>query len=114
MGAVTPVGIGVGTYWKNITEGVSGIDTIKTFNPSELAVQIAGEVKNFNPADYLAKDLIRKTDPFMQYAYVAAEEAIKQSNIEIQPEKTGIIMGTAMSGIATTAFTQDALSGASH
>lgn len=114
MGAVTPVGIGVDTYWKNITSGVSGIDTIKSFDTSDLAVQIAGEIKNFVPSDYLPKDLIRKTDPFMQYAYIAAEEAIKQSNIDIVPERTGITMGTAMSGIATTAFTQDALSGASH
>lgn len=114
MGAVTPVGVGVDVYWKNITSGVSGIDTIKTFDPSELAVQIAGEVKNFNPSDYLPKDLIRKTDPFMQYAYIAAEEALKQSSLEINPQRTGIVMGTAMSGIATIAFTQDALSGASH
>ena len=114
MGAVTPVGIGVDEYWRNITAGVSGIDTIKSFDPSELAVQIAGEIKDFNPADYLEKDLIRKTDPFMQYAYIAAVEAIKQSGIEIEPERTGIVMGTAMSGVATTAFTQDALSGASH
>lgn len=114
MGAVTPVGIGVDNYWKNITAGVSGIDTIKTFDPSELAVQIAGEIKDFNPSDYMQKDLIRKTDPFMQYAYIAAEEAIKQSGIEIEPTRTGIVMGTAMSGIATIAFTQDALSGASH
>lgn len=71
MGAVTPVGIGVENYWNNITAGASGIDTIKTFDPSELAVQIAGEVKDFNPSDYLPKDLIRKTDPFMQYAYIA-------------------------------------------
>ena len=101
MGAVTPVGIGVENYWNNITAGASGIDTIKTFDPSELAVQIAGEVKNFNPSDYLPKDLIRKTDPFMQYAYIAAEEAMKQSGIEIEPERTGIVMGTAMAGIAT-------------
>lgn len=114
MGAVTPVGIGVDTYWNNITSGVSGIDTIKSFDASDLAVQIAGEIKNFVPSDYLPKDLIRKTDPFMQYAYISAEEAIKQSNIEIVPQRTGITMGTAMSGIATTAFTQDALSGASH
>ncbi len=114
MGAVTPVGIGVDSYWKNITSGVSGIDTIKTFDPSDLAVQIAGEIKNFNPSDYLEKDLIRKTDPFMQYAYIAAQEAINQSKIEIEPLRTGIVMGTAMSGIATIAFTQDALSGASH
>lgn len=114
MGAVTPVGIGVDAFWKNITAGVSGIDTIKTFDPSELAVQIAGEIKDFVPSDYLQKDLVRKTDPFMQYAYIAAEEAIKQSSLKIEPERTGITMGTAMSGVATTAFTQDALSGASH
>ena len=114
MGAVTPIGIGVDNYWENITAGVSGIDTIKSFDASELAVQIAGEVKNFNPSDYMPKDLIRKTDPFMQYAYIAAEEALKQSNLEIEPERTGIVMGTAMNGIATIAFTQDALSGAAH
>ena len=114
MGAVTPVGIGVDNYWNNLIAGVSGIDTIKTFDSSELAVQIAGEIKDFNPSDYLEKDLIRKTDPFMQYAYIAAEEALKQSGLEVEPERTGIIMGTAMSGVATTAFTQEALSGASH
>ena len=114
MGAVTPIGIGVDNYWENITAGVSGIDTIKSFDASELAVQIAGEVKNFNPSDYMPKDLIRKTDPFMQYAYIAAEEALKQSNLEIEPERTGIVMGTAMNGNATIAFTQDALSGAAQ
>ncbi len=114
MGAVTPLGIGVDTFWKNLTEGKSGIDTIKSFDPSELAVQIAGEVKDFNPSEYMPKDLIRKTDPFMQYAYTAAKEAINQSGITIEPERTGIVMGTAMSGISSIAFTQDALSGASH
>lgn len=114
MGAVTPVGIGVDNYWENLTAGKSGIDTIKSFDASELAVQFAGEIKNFNPSDYLPKDLVRKTDPFMQYAYISAEEALKQSELTIEPERTGIIMGTAMAGVATTAFTQDALSGASH
>ncbi len=114
MGAVTPLGIGVETYWNNLIDGVSGIDTIKSFDPSELAVQFAGEIKNFNPADYLPKDLIRKTDAFMQYAYIAAVEALKQSGVEIEPKRTGIVMGTAMSGISTTAFTQDTLSSASH
>ncbi len=115
MGAITPVGNNVNEYWNNITNGVSGIDIIKTFDPGELAVQVAGEIKNFNPSDYLPKDLIRKTDPFMQYAYIAAEEAMKQSNLEItDPQRTGIVMGTAMAGIATIAFTQEALSGASH
>ena len=114
MGAVTPVGIGVDAYWNNLIAGASGIDTIKTFDSSELAVQIAGEIKDFTPSDYLEKDFIRKNEPFMQYAYIAAEEALQQRGLEIEPERTGIIMGTAMSGVATTAFTQEALSGASH
>lgn len=114
MGAVTPLGIGMDAYWENLTAGKSGIDRISSFDPSELAVQIAGEVKNFTASDYMPKDLIRKTDPFMQYAYIAAEEALNMSKIEIEPTRTGIVMGTAMNGIATIAFTQEALTGASH
>ncbi len=109
MGAVTPVGVGVEDYWANIIAGKSGIDTIKSFDASELPVRFAGEIKDFNAAERLSKDLARKTDPFMQYAYVAAEEAVKQSAIEIEPERTGIVMGTAMAGVTATAFTQDAL-----
>lgn len=114
MGAVTPVGIGVDNYWNSIIEGKCGIDRIQSFDVSELAVQIAGEIKDFNPSDYLPKDVVRKTDAFMQYAYIAAEEALAQSGLEIEPERTGIVMGTAMSGISTIAFTQEALTGASH
>ena len=109
MGAVTPIGIGVDNYWNSLIEGKCGIDKIKSFDASELPVQIAGEVKNFEPSDYLPKDVVRKTDAFMQYAYIAAEEALAQSGVEIVPERTGIIMGTAMSGLSTTAFTQEAL-----
>ena len=112
MGAVTPVGIGTDAYWNSIIAGKSGIDTIKSFDPSGLAVQFAGEIKDFNPADYLEKDLVRKTDPFMQYAYIAAREALTQSGIEIEPSRTGIVMGTAMAGVAATAFAQEALTGA--
>lgn len=114
MGAVTPIGIGVDEYWKNLLAGKSGIDRISSFDPSELAVQIAGEVKNLNPSDYIPKQILRQTDPFMQYAYIAAEEALKMSGIEIEPERTGIVMGTALNGIATTAYTQEALTGAAH
>ena len=114
MGAVTPVGIGVDNYWNSIIEGKCGIEKIRSFDTKELAVQIAGEIKDFNPADYLPKDVVRKTDAFMQYAYIAAEEALSQSKLEIEPERTGIVMGTAMSGISTIAFTQEALTGASH
>ncbi len=114
MGAVTPIGIGVDEYWNNLIAGKSGIETIKSFDASELAVQIAGEVKDFNPSDHLPKDVVRKTDAFMQYAYIAAEEALAKSGVEIVPERTGIVMGTAMSGISTIAFTQEALTLAEH
>ena len=114
MGAVTPIGIGIDNYWNNLIAGKSGIEKIKSFDVSELPVQIAGEVKDFNPSELLPKDVVRKTDAFMQYAYIAAEEALKQSEVEISPERTGIVIGTAMSGISTIAFTQEALTGASH
>ena len=112
MGAVTPIGIGVDEYWKNLIAGKSGIDRIKSFDPSELAVQLAGEIKNFDPTDYLEKDMVRKTDPFMQYAYIAAKEALTQSGLTIEPERTGIVMGTAMAGVSATAFTQEELTAA--
>lgn len=114
MGAVTPIGIGVENYWNNLIEGKTGIDTIKNFDASELPVQIAGEVTDFNPNDYLPKDVVRKTDAFMQYAYIAAEEALNRSGVEIEPQRTGIIMGTAMSGISTIAFTQEELDAAEN
>ena len=114
MGAVTPIGIGVDEYWKNLLDGKSGIDKITSFDPSELAVQFAGEIKNLNPSDYIPKQILRQTDPFMQYAYIAAEEALKMSEVEIDPTRTGIVMGTALNGIATTAYTQEALTGAAH
>ncbi len=113
MGAVTPVGIGVENFFNALIEGKCGIDKIKSFNADELPVQIAGEVKDFNPAEYLPKDVVRKTDAFMQYAYIAAEEALAQSGLEIEPDRTGIIMGTAMSGISTIAFTQEELTNGS-
>lgn len=112
MGAVTPLGIGVPQYWDALVAGTCGIRRIQQFDPAELAVQIAGEVPDFNPADHLPKHLIRETDAFMQYAYLAAEEAL--AGARLTPERTGIVMGTAMNGITTIAHTQQALSSASH
>lgn len=113
MGAVTPIGIGVDTYWSNLTAGKSGIDTIKSFDATELPVQFSAEVKGFEPSDYLPKNLIKNTDSYMQYAYVAAQEAIRQSGMKIEPERTGITMGTAMGGVSTIAYTQEELTLAS-
>ncbi len=114
MGAVTPLGIGVRRYWNNLAAGKSGISKITSFDASDLAADIAGEIKELNPSEHMPRELIRQTDAFMQYAYIAAKEAADDSRLKINPERTGIVMGTAMGGISTTARTQESLSAAAH
>ena len=73
-------------------------------------MQIAAELKDFDPAAYMPKTLARTMDPFMQFAFVAAEEALKNSELSIESEsdRIGIVMGTAMDGVTTVAQTQAA------
>lgn len=113
MGAVTPVGVGVEEYWTNLTGGVCGVGPITRFDPSALAVRIAAEVKEFHPERHMPKPLIGQTDAFTQYAYVAAAEALGGA-LPAEPERTGIVMGTALAGVATTANTQEVLTNAVH
>lgn len=113
MGAVTPIGCGVETYWNNLIDGMCGIGSITQFDAANLAVQIAAEVKDFDIAAHMPKKLIRETDAFTQYAYVAAREALGDT-LPARPERTGIVMGTAMAGVATTAATQEVLTNAVH
>ncbi len=113
MGAVTPIGTGTEEYWQQLIGGACGIGPITRFDASGLAVRIAGEVKDFRPEDSLPEKLIRQTDAFTQYAYAAAGEALGGS-LPAKPERMGIVMGTAMAGVATTASTQEALTKAVH
>lgn len=108
MGAVTPVGIGVSDYWNHLLAGQTGIGPITRFDAEGLPVRIAGEVKDFDPARYLPKKLVGQTDIFMQFAYAAAEEAIRESGIEgLKRSRIGIVLGTALGGISTAAGTQE-------
>lgn len=109
MGAVTPIGIGVADFWQNLIAGQCGVGPITRFDPTDLPVRIAAEVKMFDPAAYLPKSLMRDSDPFMQYAYIAAAEALGTGALPAAPERTGIVMGTSMSGISTIAATQEEL-----
>ena len=113
MGAVTPVGIGVEEYWKGLTGGCCGIDRISRMDTEDLAVRIAGEVRGFRPEDYLPGKLIHETDAFTQYAFAAAKEALG-GTLPAEGDRTGIVMGTAMSGIDTIASTQEILTNAVH
>lgn len=106
MGAVTPVGIGVTAYWEGLTSGVSGIAPITCIDASNSPVRFAGEVKGFDPDRYIPKAYVKNLAPFGQYAYAAAAEALEMSGLEVEPFRTGIVMGTAMDGISETAATQ--------
>lgn len=110
MGAVTPIGIGVSSYWNQLLSGKNGVSSIRRFNTEELPVKIAAEVKGFNPADYLPKKLIRQTDIFMQFALVAAQEALDNSGLKnVKSERIGIVVGTSLAGISTLTETQEQL-----
>lgn len=106
MGAVTPIGIGVSSYWKNLCAGTSGISFIERFNKEELPVKIAAEVKDFDPLAIMPKKLARTMDIFMQFAFATAAEALEQAKLRTDPDRIGIVLGTALAGITTATDTQ--------
>lgn len=114
MGAVTPIGIGVEEYWSNLVAGKCGVDKITKFDVSELPVKIAAEVKNFDAEQFMPKKLTREMDPYMQYGYAAAMQAIEQAGEAAEPERMGIVVGTALGGIAPITETQDGVSKGEH
>lgn len=104
LGVVTPIGTGVEKFWSNLIAGVSGIDTIKRFDPVEvgLTVHIAGEVKDFEPEKYFDKKDAQKVSEFIKFAVAASEEAIKDSGLlesKVDPYKVGVIIGTGIGGL---------------
>jgi len=109
MGAVTPVGIGVETYWRSLLQGKCGVEYISRFNTEHLPVKIAAEVWDFRAEDFLPRKLIKETDLFMQYALVAAREALQDGSPTGDPERMGVVMGTAIGGVTTIAESQEKL-----
>jgi len=104
LGLVIPIGIGVETAWKNVCEGRSGIGPLTRFDPNGHETKIAGEVKGFNPENYIGKKEIKKMDLFIQYALGASKEALEDSQLKITPEnaeQVGVIVGTGLGGLPT-------------
>ena len=108
MGVISPVGNDVNTYWNNLLEGVCGIDYIQSVPTDDLPVKIAGEVKDFNPADYqIETPFARKQDKFTIYAVAAAWQAVKQSGLDsneggnIDPFRFGVYVGSGIGGFQT-------------
>lgn len=107
-GVITPVGNDVQTYWKNLLDAVCGIDVITSIPTDDLPVKIAGEVKDFNPADYeIEAPFARKQDKFTIYAVAAAWQAVKQSGLSsaedgnINPLRFGVYVGSGIGGFST-------------
>ena len=104
VGAITPVGNNAADFWQAIQDGVCGITKVTRFDTSDLKTQIAGEVKDFDPTDFIDKKEARKMDRFTQYAVVAADEAIKSSGLDMEKEdpwRVGVITGSGIGGITT-------------
>ena len=110
LGLITPVGIGVSETWKNIIAGKSGITAISKFDISNFSSQIAGEVKNFDPLQYLNAKEARRMDTFIQYGLAAGIEAIKDSGFVIDEktsERIGVSIGSGIGGIDLIESTSD-------
>lgn len=103
LGAISPVGNDVETMWKNLVDGVCGIETITDFDTSDLKVHIAGTVKDFDAEKYIEKREIRKLDLYSQYAIAAAQQAVDDSGIlgKIEDERFGVYIGAGIGGLRT-------------
>lgn len=104
LGTVTPIGNNVSDFWQSLTNGISGAAPITKFDTSKFKTKFACELKNFDPLDYIERAVARKYDLFTQYALVAVEEAIKESNINFEhlnKNRIGVIWGSGNGGIGT-------------
>lgn len=104
VGLVTPLGTGVEKNWEALMAGRSGIGLIQSFDPSDFPTRIAGEVRDFNPEDWIEKKEIKRMDPFIQYAMATAEQAMAQSGLKFEEEEApliGVIVGVGIGGLIT-------------
>ena len=102
LGAITPLAIGVEDSWQRLCKGKSGVARITKFDPSDFNVQIAAELKDFHPEDFLDKKKIRRTDPFIQYALIAARMAIDDAELIINgnnASRIGVVLGSCAGGM---------------
>ena len=101
VGLLTPLGIGTEPSWEAIRMGKRGIATITQFDPSAFSCRIAGEVKGFDPANYIEKKEIKKMGRFIQFAVAAAEFALSGSGLKVTPEdaeRVGVYIGSGIGG----------------
>lgn len=108
MGALTPIGNDLHEYWKGLVEGVSGCDLIRSFDASRFKTRFACELKGYDPTNYFDRKESRKMDLYAQYAHIAADEALKDSGLDlnsVNKDRFGVIWSSGIGGIET--FTQE-------
>jgi len=104
LGAVTPLGIGVGPTWEAILAGRSGVGRITKFDPSDFSTTIAAEVKGFVPEDFIDRKEIKRMDPFIHLAMASAHFAMTDAGLTIDEElapRVGVYMGSGLGGLST-------------
>lgn len=102
VGVVSALGTGTEKNWSALMAGKSGIDRITRFDASDLPSQIAGEVKDFNPEDFIDKKEVKKMDSFIHYALAASDMAMKDSGLQVteeNAERVGVVVGAGLGGL---------------
>jgi len=102
LGLVTPLGIGVEKTWKALCAGESGISRITRFDPTDYPCQIAGEVRDFDPASYIEKKEIKKMDTFIHFAVAASQMAVDDAGLKVTDEnrdRVGVYIGAGIGGL---------------
>ncbi len=104
IGAITPLGNDVRTFWENLVAGVSGAAPITRFDAEKFRTRFACEVKNFDVTEYIPRQEARKMDTFTQFAVIAADEAIRDAGFDLENmnlDKAGVIWGSGIGGLKT-------------
>ncbi|HLZ22283.1 MAG TPA: beta-ketoacyl-ACP synthase II [Ktedonobacterales bacterium] len=103
IGLLTSVGNDTASTWRAICEGQSGIGPITRFDVTQHDVRIAGELKGFDPLQFMDRKEVRRNDPFVQFAVAAATEAVKDAGLDIasMPDDVGVIIGSGSGGLTT-------------
>jgi len=102
LGAITPIGLDVPTFWSSALAGKSGVSTISNFDTEGHTVTIAGEIKDFDPAAWMDAKEAKRIDRFAQFSIAASEQAVKDSGLDfasLDPYRAGVIIGTGIGGI---------------
>lgn len=104
LGVITSLGIGIDKFWESLIAGRSGIDHVRSFDVSNFPTKIAGEINDFNPAEYLDSKSVKRCDKFVHYAVAGSKLAVSDANIkfnDVDPDRFGVIIGSGIGGMQT-------------